>query len=174
MPSALHCLEFVCPEDSTVSLRCDAAQVEHLRLFLKVAIVEQLLLRLHAGVDLEVQNPFARLRDFCGYFVLSALPVGCDALDDVPLRMAMVPDSQSKRRLIAAFTANDALQFFVAAREAAAQTREEQLVSVQLSGLELFGHLAGSSADGIVFNACGPTQPIALQREVTKAILNYP
>eukprot|EP00965_Chrysotila_dentata_P165386 5461479-Pleurochrysis_carterae.AAC.1 len=82
MPSALHCLEFVCPEDSTVSLRCDAAQVEHLRLFLKVAIVEQLLLRLHAGVDLEVQNPFARLRDFCGYFVLSALPVGCDALDD--------------------------------------------------------------------------------------------
>lgn len=63
----------------------------------------------------------------------------------------------------------DALQLFVVADNARAT---DGLVSVRLSGLELFQRLQQSdSLDGIVFNPAGPDLPIALAREVAAAVL---
>ena len=87
----------------------------------------------------------------------------------VPLKMALAPDEGGEgRRLAAIFTAEDALQLFVVARESAAG----ELVSVRLSGFELFEQLASSAElDGVVFNACGPGAPVALAKDVAQLVL---
>ena len=64
----------------------------------------------------------------------------------------------------------DALQLFVVSRDAAIT---DGLVSVRLSGKELFAQVAQSTElDGIVFNSCGPTPPVALAREAAQAMLD--
>ena len=97
-----------------------------------MSVIEKLLARLHAGADLEISQPFARIREFPHFFVLSAHEVGAGFAGEVPLKLALAPDPQQKRKLAAAFTARDALQLFIAAREGSAAERKEQLVSVKL------------------------------------------
>ena len=83
--------------------------------------------------------------------------------------MALAPDAEG-RKLAAAFTAQDALQLFVVARDRHAGL---EVISVRLSGKELFSNLAHTEdLDGIVFNPAGPGQPFALSLEVARAVLH--
>ena len=168
------------PED-TVELRlhygagrpplvCTAEEVAHFRSFLQVSVVEALLQRLYEGADLQVDEPFARLRAFGDFFVLCAGGVGTASGGERGgrLLMALAPDTEG-RKLAAAFTAQDALQLFVVARES---DPSREAISVRLSGKELFTNLANShELDGVVFNPAGPGQPCALSREVAIAVL---
>ena len=94
----------------------------------------------------------------------------CAGGDDASqaLSMVLAPD-ESGRRLVAAFTAQDALQQFVAASSSGGAV---SLVSARLSGKELFEQVASTNdLDGIVFNASGPGQPIPLSRDAAYAVL---
>ena len=85
--------------------------------------------------------------------------------------MALAPDyGGNGRKLAAVFTAQDALQLFVVSRDNSVGS--DDLVSVRLSGRELFEQVAtNNDLDGMVINACGPGQPIALTRDAAAAIL---
>ena len=84
--------------------------------------------------------------------------------------MALAPD-EGGRRLAAAFTAQDALQLFIVSRESV--RGNDDLVSVRLSGKELFSQIAASSElDGLVINPSGPGQPLALSRAVADVVLS--
>jgi len=147
-------------------LVCDAGEAVHFRSFLKVTVVEGLLQRLFEGADMQVEKPFARLREFDEFFVLCA---GGHGSGSDALLMALAPDPSGGRKLAAAFTAEDALQLFVVSGESDA-TREA--ISVRLSGSELFGHIAkNKDLDGLVFNPSGPGQPIALSAEAAHAVM---
>ena len=139
-------------------LTLDAEHVSQLQLFVQIRVVEQLLSRLHEGVELSVSKPCARLRDFDDFYVLQRGSL-----------LVLAPDA-NKRRLVAAFTAQDTLQTFVAA--AATSAGEEELVAARLTGVELFGRLAESAEiDGVVFNAAGPTTPVPLLKSVAQHVL---
>jgi len=166
LPPGLPALRFHSSASSS-SLVCKPAQIELLRATLQVIVIEQLLRRLYAGADLEIANPFARLREFEHYYVLCSQPEGQDGALS---RMALAPDPQGSRRLAAAFTAQDALQLFVAARPAPAR-QSEQLVAATLSGRELFSHLATADIEGVVFNPAGPGQPVPLLRSIAHTVL---
>lgn len=146
-------------------LACDAAEAAHFRSFLRVRVVEALLERLHDGEDLQVDEPFARLRGFDSFYALCAGQPD----DGAPLRMALAPD-EGGRALAAAFTAQDALKLFVMAREGGGSA---DLVSVRLTGTELFEQVARSAdrLDGLVFNPSGPGRPIPFARGVADAVL---
>lgn len=146
-------------EPGVPPLVCNADEIQLLRSYLPVAVIEALLQRLNDGADLQVPSPFSRLR--AGeFFVLMRRGA------DESLSMALAPDASGGRRLVAVFTAQDALQLFVAAGE------PSDHVSMSLSGLEVFQRLidAGDELDGIVFNAAGPTQPVALSKEVAGVV----
>ena len=143
-----------------------AEEVQHFRSFLPVTVVEALLQRFHAGADLQVEQPFERLREFDGFLSVCA-DEGEQPGGGAPLRMALVPD-EGGRKLAAAFTAVDALQLFVASKERGGHS----MVSARLSGRELFEAVAANAAlDGLVINPAGPGQPLALTREAASAIL---
>ena len=153
-------------------LVCTADEVLHFRSFLQVSVVESLLERLYAGADLQVDHPFARLRAFGDFFVLCAGGVGTATSRGTEregrLLMALAPDTEG-RKLTAAFTAQDALQLFVVARES---DPSREAISVRVSGNELFTNLANSpELDGVVFNPAGPGQPCALSRQLAMAVL---
>lgn len=82
--------------------------------------------------------------------------------------MGRAPDPTGGRKLAAAFTAVDALQMFVAAKERDAGQNEA--ISVRLNGMDLFSRLLQGDLDGIVFNPAGPTVPVALAREIAAAV----
>jgi hypothetical protein len=95
-------------------------EIAHFRSFLRIAVVEGLLTRLHTGADLQVDEPFARLREYDGFLAVCAASsalTGDGADRMAPLMMALAPDDGG-RKLAAAFTAQDALQLFVASRNA--------------------------------------------------------
>lgn len=150
-------------------------EVSHFRSFLPVTVVEALLTRLHNGENLEVDEPFARLREFDGFLTVCAggrahSGADGDAPASTPLMMALAPD-EAGRRLAACFTAQDALQLFIVSRESVRGS--DDLVSVRLSGRELFGQVAASTElDGLVINPSGPMQPLALSREVADLVLS--
>ena len=105
-----------------------------------------------------------RLQIFDSFYTVCA--GGDDASQG--LSMVLAPDG-SGRRLVAAFTAQDALQQFVAASSSGGAV---SLVSARLSGKELFEQVASTNdLDGIVFNASGPGQPIPLSRDAAYAVL---
>eukprot|EP00316_Scyphosphaera_apsteinii_P006934 CAMPEP_0119323976 /NCGR_PEP_ID=MMETSP1333-20130426/62092_1 /TAXON_ID=418940 /ORGANISM="Scyphosphaera apsteinii, Strain RCC1455" /LENGTH=85 /DNA_ID=CAMNT_0007331565 /DNA_START=34 /DNA_END=291 /DNA_ORIENTATION=+ len=83
--------------------------------------------------------------------------------------MALAPDLDGGRRLAAAFTAQDALQLFVAS---SAATPQQELFSAEVTGMELFAHLGSADVEGIVFNPAGPGQPIPFLRAIADTILN--
>ena len=75
------------------------------------------------GADLEVDEPFAKLRAFDGFLTVCA---GVPGAGEPPhsaapsMRLALAPDVGGEgRKLAAAFTAEDALQHFIAARDGA-------------------------------------------------------
>ena len=141
-------------------LELSAEEIEDLRGWVGVAVVEALLQRLHDGEDLQVSSPFSRLREFSGYYILCT-----QAQNDIMLKMALVPEPNSCRKLVAAFTAQDALQRFVLSQQ---KELTSEYISVRLSGVELFTRLLSNDEplDGVVFNPAGPTQPLALAKEV--------
>ena len=143
-------------------LTCNAEEVSALASMLKIRVIEALLERMFVGSDLKVEDPMAKLREFEAFYVLCAGPDGA--------RMVLAPDSKNGRALVAAFTAMDALQLFVAARDG--NLLHEELTSVQLSGRELFRHIQDSAEiEGVVFNPSGPGQPCALSSAVAAAVL---
>lgn len=145
-------------------LQLDGRQVEHLRSFLQVTVIDALLQRMHDGADLQVEQPMKRLQTFDSFYTV------CAGGDDASqaLSMVLAPD-ESGRRLVAAFTAQDALQQFVAASSSGGAV---SLVSARLSGKELFEQVASTDdLDGIVFNASGPGPPIPLSRDAAYAVL---
>mmetsp|Transcript_25371 Transcript_25371/g.51551 ORF Transcript_25371/g.51551 Transcript_25371/m.51551 type:complete len:223 (+) Transcript_25371:111-779(+) len=135
------------------------ALVAHLQLFVQIRVVENILSRLHRGEELSLSAPCARLRDFDSYWVVQQGSM-----------LALAPDVH-RRRLAAAFTAEDGLQQFVAARDA---VRDEQLIAARLSGVELFGRLAEAELDGVVFNPAGPGSPVPLAKAVAALVLTAP
>ena len=178
--NGLHLTAAVLPETAKLRLFFDSqaeplmlseSEVAHFRSFLQVTVVEQVLARLQAGEPMQIDAPFARLRDFGGFLTVCAgghgVPEGA-----TPLKMALAPDAGDEgRRLAAVFTAEDALQLFVVARDANARD-SDGLVSVRLSGAELFEQIAtNGELEGMVFNPFGPTAPVALAREAAQDIL---
>ena len=139
-------------------LTLDAEQVAHLQRFVQISVVEKVLALLHAGAEMPLKEPCARLRDYCDYFVVQQGSM-----------LALAPDSSS-RRLAAAFTAEDALQLFVASSAASGA----ELVAIRLTGVELFGKLADVDLDGVVFNPAGPIQPVPLLKAVAAHVLSAP
>ena len=107
------------------------------------------------------------MREFNEYFVLAKAPPGGSAeLNQTTLHWARVPDSAG-RRVVAAFTAQDALQNFVAAGGVG-----DGLVSVRLDGRMFWAHVnSNASLHGVVFNPAGPGEPIPLAREIAQAVL---
>lgn len=150
-------------------------EVQHLQSFVPVTVVEALLSRLQQGEDLQLDEPFARLREFKSFLTVCAGGHGQPSADGEapagsPLMLALAPD-EGGRRLAAAFTAQDALQLFIVSRESARGS--DDLVSVRLTGRELFEQIAsGSELDGVVFNPSGPGLPVALSREVADLVLS--
>ena len=150
-------------------------EVALFRTFLEVTVVEQLFARLYTGEALEVAEPCGRLRAFDGFLTVCAGGHGQPRTDGkTPLKMALADDAGGDgRRLAAVFTAQDALQLFILSRESARNS--DGLVSVRLSGRELFGQLAeNAEIDGMVINPCGPTPPVALTRDVAHMVLTEP
>jgi hypothetical protein len=137
-------------------LTLGAPQVSHLQLFVQIRVVESILQHLHGGTELPLSQPCARLRDFDSYWVVQQGSM-----------LALAPDNHS-RRLAAAFTAQDGLQQFVAARNAS----DAELIAVRLSGAELFGQLAEADLDGVVFNPAGPGSPVPLTKAVAAHVLS--
>uniref|UniRef100_A0A7S2HME3 SseB protein N-terminal domain-containing protein n=1 Tax=Haptolina brevifila TaxID=156173 RepID=A0A7S2HME3_9EUKA len=152
-------------EPDSPPLVCNAAECDLFRSYLKVTVVESLLLRVYEGSELDIENPYARLQDG-DFFVLCAGGHGSG-----PLLLALAPDPIGGRRLAAAFTAQDALQLFVVSGES--NTSREQ-ISMRLSGRELFQHIASRSEelDGVVFNPAGPGQPIPMSTEFARAVVS--
>jgi hypothetical protein len=148
------------------ALELTALKLAHLRTFLQVSVVEGILRRLVAGAD-PPQFWQARLREFNEYFVLAKAPPGGSAeLNQTTLHWARVPDSAG-RRIVAAFTAQDALQNFVAAGNVG-----DGLVSVRIDGRMFWAHVnSNASLHGVVFNPAGPGEPIPLAREIAQAVL---
>ena len=104
-------------------LTLSADEVDHFRSFVPITVVESLLQRLHDGEDLQVDEPFARLREFDGFLTVCAGGQGQPASEGEPpaaspLKMALAPDAEG-RKLAAAFTSEDALQLFVVSKESA-------------------------------------------------------
>ena len=139
-------------------LTLEAEQVVHLQRFVQISVVEKVLALLHEGAEMPLNEPCARLRDFSDYFVVQQGSM-----------LALAPDSNS-RRLAAAFTAQDALQLFVASSAAS----DTELVAARLTGVELFGKLAEADLDGVVFNPAGPVQPVPLLKAVAQHVLSAP
>lgn len=139
-------------------LTLDAEQVAHLQRFVQISVVEKVLTLLHEGAEMPLKEPCARLRDFSDYYVVQQGSM-----------LALAPDSNS-RRLAAAFTAEDALQLFVASSAASGA----ELVAARLTGVELFGKLAEADLDGVVFNPAGPIQPVPLLKAVASHVLSAP
>ena len=107
------------------------------------------------------------MREFNEYFVLAKAPPGGSAeLNQTTLHWARAPDSAG-RRIVAAFTAQDALQNFVAAGGVG-----DGLVSVP-DGRMFWAHVnSNASLHGVVFNPAGPGEPIPLApREIAQAVL---
>jgi len=127
------------------------------------------------GADLEVDEPFAKLRAFDGFLTVCAGVPG--AGEPSPhsaapsMRLALAPDVGGEgRKLAAAFTAEDALQHFIAARDGA--QADDGLVAVRMSGCELFEKVVSvDGLDGIVFNASGPSRPVALTIDAARHVL---
>ena len=129
--------------------------VAHLQLFVQIRVVENILSHLQRGAALPLSQPCARLRDFDSYWVVQQGAM-----------LALAPDVE-RRRLAAAFTAEDSLQQFIAAREVVGA----ELIAARLSGAELFGRLAEADLDGVVFNLDGPGSPLPLAKAVAAHIL---
>ena len=143
--------------------------VVHFRSFLQVSVVEAVLERMHDGAEMQIDFPFARLREFDGFFTVCAGGRG-QAQEEgsavSPLLMALAPDDHG-RKLAAAFTAQDALQNFVAVGGVG-----DGLVSVRLDGRMFWAHVnSNASLHGVVFNPAGPGEPIPLAREIAQAVL---
>ena len=147
----LHCALGATP------LSLSPVQASHLQLFVQIRVVEQILSLVHQGAELPLSQPYARLRDFESYYVVQQGSL-----------LALAPDGNS-RRLAAAFTAEDALQRFVAARDASGV---EELIAARLNGIELFGKLADADLDGVVFNPAGPGQPVPLLKAFAQHVLS--
>ena len=130
--------------------------VAHLQLFVQIRVVENILSHLQRGATLPLSQPCARLRDFDSYWVVQQGAM-----------LALAPDVQ-RRRLAAAFTAEDSLQQFVAARDVVGA----ELIAARLSGAELFGRLAEADLDGVVFNPAGPGSPLPLTKAVAAHVLS--
>ncbi len=67
------------------------------------------------------------------------------------------PDDQH-RKLIAVFTTDDAYDNYVARLP---DEITDTMFQVKMPGPKLFDHLLKQPADGLVFNCCGPTKPVA-------------
>jgi len=153
----------------------DRPELDHFRSFLGISVVEALLTRMQDGADLEVDEPFAKLRAFDGFLTVCAGVPG--AGEPSPhsaapsMRLALAPDVGGEgRKLAAAFTAEDALQHFIAARDGA--QADDGLVAVRMSGCELFEKVVSvAGLDGIVFNASGPSRPVALTIDAARHVL---
>ncbi len=88
------------------------------------------------------ESPFVTLRTFPRYFVVVADSEGSPDL-------LMAPDAGG-RKLLAVFTADDAVEAFVASLVAS------EGVATTMGGEELFFALRELPVDGFVFNCCGP------------------
>jgi hypothetical protein len=74
------------------------------------------------------------------------------------LRLCRAPDSE-ERVLAAVFTHRDALD--LALDEIQAHYAPDQVLTMKISGPEIFAMLAGMTVAGIVFNFSGPGKPVA-------------
>lgn len=159
---------FFAADDAPLVL--DEVEVDAFRAFLQVTVVESVLMRMQSGDELLVEQPFARLRAFDGFLTVCAGGQSQPGESPAPLKMALAEDAGGEgRRLAAVFTAEDALQYFIAH---SSRSASDGLVSVRLSGRELCEQVAGNTEiDGFVFNPCGPSAPVALAREAANDIL---
>lgn len=82
--------------------------------------------------------------------------------------LALAPDGQG-RALAAVFTAADNFDAFTEVRQPALE--EGQLLSLELTGVELFRLLAGMRLDGLVFNCSGPAAAVAFAHAFAEVIL---
>lgn len=67
------------------------------------------------------------------------------------------PDDK-ERKLIAVFTADDAFEAYYYSLP---ENIPGEVSRVRIPGRQLFPHLREQTADGIVFNCCGPSKPVA-------------
>lgn len=131
----------------------DKSQFERLNRCAQAVAVETALAALRAGSA--PKGALWQVRTYHGYsFVL--------VKNGEKLLPALAPDSKG-RPLMAVFTFEDAVQAYLP--EAAVKYRNCELLERTLSGTELFRFLSSLKTDGLVFNCCGPTTPIAFQMQ---------
>lgn len=121
--------------------------------------IERTLLALRRGDA--AAGAAAQVRDYAGYLFAIVNRGGQTAL-------ALAPDGQG-RALAAIFTAADNFDAFTEVRQPALE--EGQLLSLELTGVELFRLLAGMRLDGLVFNCSGPAAAVAFAHAFAEVIL---
>ena len=77
------------------------------------------------------------------------------------------PDDK-QRKLIAVFTADDAFEAYYYRLP---ESIPGEVSRVRIPGRQLFPHLQEQTADGIVFNCCGPSKPVAFAMGLCGVIL---
>lgn len=121
--------------------------------------IERTLLALRRGDA--AAGAAAQVRDYAGYLLAVVNRGGQTGL-------ALAPDSKN-RTLAAIFTAADNFDAFIETRQSSLS--EGQLLSLELTGVELFRLLAGMRLDGLVFNCSGPAAAVAFAHAFAEVIL---
>jgi len=83
--------------------------------------------------------------------------------------LAMAPDARG-RQLAAVFTSMEAFDAFYP--EGKQGCPDGELLILNMSGIELFSHLAKMNLEGMVFNCSGPARPIAFAAGIAQVILD--
>lgn len=136
----------------------DKSQFERLRRCAQAVAVEESLSALRAGKA--PKGALWQVRTYHGYsFVL--------VKNGEKLFPGLAPDSKG-RSLMAVFTFDDAAQAYLA--EAGPNYRNCELLERTLSGTELFRFLSSLKTDGIVFNCCGPVEPVAFAMQFASIV----
>lgn len=84
-------------------------------------------------------------------------------------RFALAPDPRS-RYLAAVFTLNDGFEAYL--QECAATGDATPLRRAVMTGEQLFRELLDTGLDGIVFNCCGPTPPVAFAPAFARLVID--
>lgn len=118
--------------------------------------VERALVLLRGG-STRVANQLSAVRHFQAFHV---------AIRDTPegAQFALAPDPRN-RMLAAVFTLNDCYEAYAREMEDGAPRH------AILTGEQLFSELLDAGLDGIVFNCCGPTPPVAFAPAFARLVL---
>ena len=124
------------------------AQLDGLREFCEGVVVQDLLTQLRKG-----GGPDGSVRRVGNYRGFSIAVRQIDGRNTI----CFAPDDK-QRSLIAIFTTDDAYDAYV---NELPDTMTDSMFQVKMPGPDLFANLQQQPADGLVFNCCGPTQPVA-------------